>query len=200
MEKFAMQQMDLTGLGMHGEAATQRLFFALCPDAVLRARIAERATTLHAHAGGRMSGARRYHMTLQFLGDFDDLPRQLVDDAIGAATRVVEPAFAIHLDQAGSFSNRVGWLGCSHMPEGLRQLWDALGRSLARARVQVRSGTSFVPHVTILRNVASLPATPVVPLHWPVREFMLLRSWHPVRAEYDVLGRWPLQPALVDEA
>lgn len=190
-----MKQM---GLGSGDDATTggvHRLFFALWPGEALSARIATTAAEVEReHApGGRRLKPDRYHVTLQFLGDFRPLPERLLADALAAAQTVRAPAFELPLDCAGSFRGaNVWWLGSHAMPDGLRALWDALGRALAQRDVPVKSGGSFVPHLTIQRDVRhALPSMPLpAPLAWPVHEFVLLDSRQ--GRPYDVLGRWPL--------
>ena len=99
------------------------------------------------------------------------------------------------LDRVGSFPKAgVCWLGASAPPEALRQLWDGLGSALASARVQVKSASAFSPHVTVFRDVRRpLPSTPIEPLPWPLREFVLIDSVSGVHPTYRLLGRWPLQ-------
>lgn len=177
-----------------------RLFFALCPDSGVRARIVDAAAALkEAQAPrGRWIAPHRYHLTLQFLGDFDAWPESLVERATAAATAaaVATPAFELRLDRAGSFRNRAipWWLGCVHVPDGLQQLWEGLGRALAHADVRVaRSDGGLEPHVTILRDAGrALPSTPIAPIRWPVRQFMLLQSVLGPRSAYRELGRWTL--------
>lgn len=191
--------MEQAGLGFGDDASagvTHRLFFALWPDDALRARIAATASELEReHApGGRRLKPDRYHVTLQFLGDFRPLPDRLLDDARAAADTVRSAAFELPLDCVGSFrSANVWWLGSHAMPDGLRALWDSLGCALARRRVPVKPGGRFTPHLTIQRDVRRhLPPTPLpAALPWTVREFVLLDS-RQGRA-YDVLGRWPLR-------
>lgn len=173
-----------------------RLFFALWPDDALRPHIAATAASVVSeHApGGRPLKPDRYHVTLQFLGDFRPLPTSLVEDAKAAAAAVRSPAFELSLDEVGSFRGaNVWWLGSKHSPDGLRALFDALGRSLAQHRVPVKSSASFVPHLTVQRDVRRFIApTPVPPLPWPVREFVLIDSQPGRGTPYEVIGRWPL--------
>jgi 2'-5' RNA ligase len=66
-----MRQMGL-GFDTAPTGELHRLFFALWPDDALRVRIADvaaKAITAHA-SGGRSLKPDRYHVTLQFLGDF----------------------------------------------------------------------------------------------------------------------------------
>lgn len=173
---------------------THRLFFALWPDDALRARIATTAAQLEGELapGGRRLKPERYHVTLQFLGDFRPVPERLREDAMAAAASVRSPAFELPLDCAGSFRGaNVWWLGSRSTPDGLRALWDALGHALMQHQVPVRSGGSFVPHLTIQRDVRRhIGSTPVATLLWHVREFVLVDS-HSGRP-YDLLGRWSL--------
>jgi RNA 2',3'-cyclic 3'-phosphodiesterase len=191
-----MHQADLLGSNT-ADATTHRLFFALWPDAALRGRIATTVAALERdHAtGGRRLNQDRYHLTLQFLGDFQPLRQSVLDAAIAAAEGVHQPAFDLVLDRAGSFPKAgVCWLGASAAPEDLQQLWNELGRTLAAARVQVRSASGFSPHLTILRDVRGpLPSMPIEPLAWPVREFALIDSVSGAKPGYRLLGRWPLQ-------
>lgn len=178
--------------------ATDRLFFALWPDDMTRARMQAAAQALKAaHAPrGRWTSPQRYHLTLQFLGDFEQLPPALITDACAAAAAVESPRFDLRLDIAGSFRNRSipWWLGCSAMPDGLQQLWDRLGVQLARAGVRVASSPRLVPHVTVLRDAARpLPETAIEPVTWPTGSFALIHSRLGAQGGYHVLGEWPLR-------
>ncbi|MDR0181688.1 RNA 2',3'-cyclic phosphodiesterase [Lysobacter arvi] len=186
------------GLGFDDaqDGRMHRLFFALWPDDALRARIAETAASVVAdHApGGRPLKPARYHVTMQFLGDFRPLPPSLLDDARAAADAVRSPAFDLSLDQVGSFRGaNVWWLGSQQAPDALRALYDALGRSLLQHRVPVKASTSFAPHLTVQRDVRRhIAPIPVPPLAWAVREFVLIDSDPGRGAPYEVVGRWPL--------
>ncbi|HEY5851619.1 MAG TPA: RNA 2',3'-cyclic phosphodiesterase [Lysobacter sp.] len=173
---------------------SHRLFFALWPGDALRHSIDQAARRLeHELApGGRRLDAARYHVTLQFLGDFDPLPPGLVDSACAAAARVRVPTFDMVLDCAGSFrGSNVWWLGALAMPAGLQALWRALGVALEEQGVAVKPSADFHPHLTIQRNVRRhIDAIPIVPLAWAVHEFVLIdsRAGEP----YRIVGRWPL--------
>lgn len=191
--------MKQLGLGLDApdnaaDGGLHRLFFALWPHDALRADIARAAAALERdHApGGRRLKPERYHVTLQFLGDFQPLPPNLIDAARAAADGVRSPAFAMPLDSAGSFrGSHVWWLGAGRMPDGLRTLWERLGEALLRARIPVKASAGFVPHLTIQRDVRhALPETSIDTLPWQVDRFVLIDS-QPGRP-YDLVGRWPL--------
>ena len=178
-------------------ATPHRLFFALWPDAALRKQIATTVSRLERDnaTGGRRLNPDRYHLTLQFLGDFQPLRQSVLDGAIDAAGSIRLRPFGLVLDLAGSFSKAgVCWFGASTVPETLQQLWNELGQALTSARVQVRSVPTFIPHLTVLRDVRKpLPPTPIQPLPWAVREFVLVDSVSGAHPAYRVLGRWPLR-------
>lgn len=192
-----MQQPDLAGFAAPG-ASLHRLFFALWPPDDVRQGIADAASQLlqEHEPGGRRIGPHRYHLTLQFLGDYAELPPSLVAQASAAAASIVVAPFDLVLDRAGSFRNRSipWWLGCEAVPDGLRQLWDSLGSALARSGVRVQSGKALVPHVTVLRDAREpLPARGIEPLRWPVDSFVLIHSELGARNAYTQVGRWPLR-------
>ena len=192
-----MQQPDLAGFAAP-DNNLHRLFFALWPADDVRQEISDAASRLlwEHEPGGRRIGPHRYHLTLQFLGDYAELPPSLVAQASAAAASVTVAPFELVLDRAGSFRNRSipWWLGCEAIPDGLLQLSDSLGAALARSGVRVQSGKALVPHVTVLRDARHpRPATPDVPLRGPVVSFALLPRELGARNAYTVAGHWNLR-------
>ena len=181
--------------------SSHNLFFALWPDDALRERLTSAAAHLReTHAPhGRWINARRYHLTLIFLGHHASLPESLVAAALSAGDAVRVSSFDFTLDIAGSFPNRSipWWLGSrSHVP-GLLALRTALLDGMRAADAPVREDTDHVAHVTILRDAdRSLATTPIDPIAWPVHDFALIASSLGVTASYDVLRRWPLAGAV----
>ncbi|UNK49591.1 RNA 2',3'-cyclic phosphodiesterase [Lysobacter sp. S4-A87] len=171
-----------------------RLFFALWPADALRHSIDEAASRLERELqpGGRRLNAARYHLTLQFLGEFESLPQALIADACAAAAEVRLPPFGLVLDCAGSFrGSDVWWLGTRETPAGLQGLWSALGDGLARYGVPTKPAAGFSPHLTIQRNVRRhIATTPIEPLDWPVHDFVLMDSQS--GQPYRIIGRWLL--------
>lgn len=194
-----MQQSSLFGdTPQRGSIPTHRLFFALWPGPDVRARLHRLAQDLEAAqaSGGRLINPHRYHLTLQFLGDFDRLPQALAHSALAAAESVRAPAFGLRVDRAGSFANREipWWLGSAEPDPGLALLWDRLGLALAKAGVKIVSGhRAHAPHVTVVRGAArGLGPLAVEPVEWRVDRFVLLHSVLGARSEYTVLGEWRL--------
>ncbi|UJB20966.1 MULTISPECIES: RNA 2',3'-cyclic phosphodiesterase [Lysobacter] len=193
-----MQQNSLFGAEPPPTADIHRLFFALLPDEATRERMAAVAAEVRAQhdAGGRLIGAHRYHLTLQFLGDAHQFQADRAAAAQQAAADIVAAAFDLPLDRAGSFRNRSipWWLGCERTPEGLQTLFDRLGVALAKRGVRVEGGHSLTPHVTIVRDAAAPLHPPIAigPIAWRVSDFALIHSQLGSRNAYTVLGQWPL--------
>ena len=173
-----------------------RLFFALWPDATLRRGIAEVAEAHPAirAAGGRAEAADRYHLTVQFLGDFRALAPAMLDALGAAATDVAAlPPFELLLDSIGSFSaGRVLWMGCQAPPPRLVQVHRELGEALAAADVAAKEAPTFIPHVTLRRHARGPVEQAIPPLRWRARDFVLIDS---TAGEYRIIGRWPLAGA-----
>ena len=170
---------------------TQRLFFALWPDAALRSAISRFAR--HVGRGGRPVSPENFHITLAFLGSVTASTRVCVEHAADA---VRVPPFAMSLDRVGHWPRpRVVWLGATETPGPLRALVVQLNRGLEQCGLRPDS-RPFQPHLTILRKVSRGPArTEVDPLQWRVELFTLVESTtFPSGAVYRVLRQWPLVP------
>ncbi len=151
-----------------------RIFFALWPDDALREGLNCAAATIPVHAPARRVPDYNLHMTLHFIGNasleqLDCLQRQ--------ARKVKAPGFDLCLDNQGYFGKaRVGWLGCSESPAGLRQLHQELGRRLRPCEYQSEA-RHYNPHVTMARKIRSVPAkADFEPLAWRVENFVLVES------------------------
>jgi 2'-5' RNA ligase len=193
-----MRQNDLFADGGAAKPAeVHRLFFALMPDEATRERLHRAAMQLKAthEPHGRWINPRRYHLTLQFLGDFEGLPPQIAEQACEAAAHVRVAPFSLVLDRAGSFRNRAipWWLGPAEKAPGLDALWHGLGTALARAGVRVPGRQGFRPHVTVLRDAGiALPETAIEPVEWRLAAFTLVHSVLGAHSAYTPLGTWPL--------
>lgn len=176
-------------------ARTDRLFFAVAPDAAARERIHALAVHLRAELAlrGRPLGPERYHVTLAFLGDHAGLPPRLVEQVSACAGTIALPPFDVALDRVASFARGRGsplvLLGGDGVA-GLRALAAALaGRLHDVARTDARP---YTPHLTLLRDDRVVAERPVAPIAWTAREFVLVHS-AVGQGRHTVLGRWPLR-------
>jgi 2'-5' RNA ligase len=178
-----------------GGSITHNLFFGLLPDEKSRQQMADAVKQLRVrHAiQGRWIKPERYHLTLHYLGTFSELPEALMERARAAAGSVRVPAFPMTLERAGHFGQGVGWLGTARVDASLQRLWEALRSALTQEHVRIQGHASFKPHVTVLRDAhGGMPAEPIEPVVWPVRDFALIDSQLGARNEHVVVQRWPL--------
>lgn len=172
------------------EPETLRLFFALWPDDATREALDHAGEELRRNWPGRRMQADTLHITLAFLGS---TPAQQLSALFACADAIQTEAFDLVLDRGGYWRhNRIGWLGASRVPQQYFELVGALNCALGAAGFPVDL-RPHVPHVTLLRNSAGGEAPPSEPVHWQVRDFVLVKSRTDAeRAHYDVIRRWPL--------
>lgn len=189
---------QLTLGGFEPVPPSDRLFFAIFPDAATAARIAETARTLRdqQQLRGRPLRSERFHVTLHFLGDYAGLPADVVAQAGAAAAGWDAPMFEVAFDHAASFAghrrDRPFVLRGGDGLDALLGFQRRLGERLAAAGLGRLLDARFTPHVTLLYDEQVVPAQAVAPIAWPVREFVLVHSLLG-RGEHRILGRWPLQ-------
>lgn len=182
---------------MPGES--NRLFFALWPTEAVRAQAQRAAADLkiRMQPTGRAVAPERYHVTLLFLGDQVAPDQQAI--ALRVAAQLRAAPFDWTLEQAHSFQTPNGypwWLGPRETPPALRTLYDTLRKAAAQFGVEFPR-PRLTPHLTIRYEPRlALPPTAIQPIAWTVDEFVLIRSPLEGRAaEYELLGRWPLNAA-----
>lgn len=179
--------------------ATDRLFFALLPDAPAAQRVGALAKKLKAEHGlkGRPLAVSRFHVTLHFFGDHPGLPQALVDGVSSAASELRCAPFDVVFDHAMSFAGRPRKrpFVLRGGDEGLAALFAfrrALGDAMTRRGLGRLVDARFTPHVTLLYDDQLLPAQPVEPIVWRVNEFVLVDSLLG-QTRHVPLARWKLE-------
>jgi 2'-5' RNA ligase len=151
-----------------------RTFFALWPDATVRAILAEHASTAARSAGGRAPRPESLHLTLVFNGA--TMPDK-VEPLAAMMDSIRLPAFMLRFDHAGWFRHTgVAWIGATSPPDELIELQHALARGATRLgfSLDVRP---YVPHLTLARNVQRAPPRLVGPaVDWNITAFALVAS------------------------
>ena len=178
---------------------TDRLFFALLPDAPAAAAIADLARRLKAEHGlkGRPLATSRFHVTLHFFGDHVGLPQGLVDALSAAASTLRCAPFDLTFDHTMSFAGRPRKrpFVLRGSDSGLVALMDfrrGLSEVLVRQGLGRLVDVNFTPHVTLLYDDQLRPPEPVGPIVWRVNEFVLVDSLIG-QTRHVPLARWPLQ-------
>lgn len=180
-------------------APTDRLFFALFPDAETAERIAQCARQLRTEHGlhGAPLKTERFHITLHHLGDYAGLPQGVIEMAGRAAAAVKVPPFSVTFDRAVSFSssprNRPFVLRGDAGLVDLMAFQRALGIEMTKAGLGRWAKPAYTPHVTLLYDDRAVAEQPVEPITWTAGEFILVRSLIG-QTLHVPLARWPLRP------
>jgi len=185
--------------GFAAQPQTDRLFFAVYPDAQAAQRIAGLAQSVRAAHGLRGNPLRvdRLHVTLHHLGDHSGLPEPVVAAAKEAALQVAIPPFETGFDCVASFPGRASKRPCvlrrvsEDANAALLALQCELGERLRMAELGRYIERRFTPHVTLLYDERTITpeATPLI--GWRVHELVLVHSLIG-RSEHRVLGRFAL--------
>ncbi len=187
--------MSLEGLG--APQATDRLFFAVFPDAATAARIVQLADVLRSDCAlrGKPLRSDRLHITLNHIGDFSGLPADIEAAAIAAGNRIRTPSLAVVFNRAASFGsqsrNRPLVLRMLPVTESLLTLQRDLGVAMTACGLGRHVERQFVPHVTLLYDDQLVADREIPVIDWQVSEFALVHSLLG-RTEHRILARWPL--------
>lgn len=179
-------------------AATERLFFALRPDAAAAVRMHELALQLSAtHAlRARPLAIERLHLTLCFLGNHAGLSSAQVAVATAAGNSLRQDPFVVAFDQVASLGHHQNAAPLVLCHAGhcapLQQLHDNLGAHCAQSNLFHLDTRPFKPHVTLMYPGQLIHAQPVAPISWMADEVLLIRS-HIGKARHEVLARHSLR-------
>ncbi len=157
-------------------SGTDRLFFAVRPDAETAGEIAERTKLWRAEHGltGRPIKPEHLHVTLFHVGDAAGAPpAELIDALAERAAGVAMPAFRVEFDRVMSFRNGAFVLGGDDSVIGLEVLQQRLSDALDDS---ARPARRFVPHVTLLRDSRHIAEQAVERIGWTAREVVLVHS------------------------
>jgi 2'-5' RNA ligase len=169
-----------------------RVFFALWPDACMRAPIADAAAVLRFDGAARPVPPESLHLTLAFVGEVT-MSRLAVLQQIGGAERTT--GCTIKLDAYEYWPEpQVVVAAARETPAALNELWARLHRALAYLTVPLRPPAPLRAHVTLARKVAQAPVQQAMsPIDWRARSFSLVRSdTRGARSVYTVVDTWPL--------
>jgi 2'-5' RNA ligase len=135
-----------------------RLFIAIDLDDFIRQKIERFVEGVSGFAPDvRWMNAEALHLTLKFIGEFNDARLQDLKQAIAAAKS--EP-FEISLAGTGFFPTpkaaRVFWVGV-RADERLQRLAAAIDEATAKLRIE-REARAYTPHLTLARAGSGRPS------------------------------------------
>lgn len=169
--------------GPHRSAASLRLFYALWPDAPVRAALMRLQSAFH----GRLTQYDNLHLTLAFLGR---QPASLLPALSALLEDLPAGGIPLDIDRAGYFKNQgIAWAGMHAPPDALLDLQRALTDRLKRHGIAFDTRSSFKPHVTLARAASPPDDAPFEPIRWLARQVALVQSTNgPSGVVYQVLA------------
>lgn len=164
-----------------------RLFLAIEPDAHARELLARDTAQVRSSLGTdadrwRWVAADLVHVTMHFLGEFDDAAEARVCAAVGYS--IARPQFDVTVSTVGTFPPhrppQTLWFGVTRGADALTEVHADLEQRLHEAGVALES-RPFTPHLTIARarrgRRAHAPAmTSIDPIAWHVDRVTLYAS------------------------
>ncbi len=168
------------------------LFFSIFPVPGEAMEVAQRGAALLMAQGlsGKPLLPHRLHVTCHDLGNYAQVPQDLVDAAIRAGDALSFDAFDVVFDCALSYPSSGTYVLSGR--DGTRQLTafrEVLGEAMRGEGLRV--SRSFTPHMTLAYDRHVVAEHAIEPVRWRAREFVLIRS-HVGQGQYDTLGRWLL--------
>jgi 2'-5' RNA ligase len=165
-----------------------RMFFALWPDALTRARVADAAAVLRLTDAARPVSQENYHLTLAFVGEVPNSSLAVLQQ-IGLAQR--GSSCTIRL---GAYEH---WQESQVVAVVARETPPALLELSTRLRAALQEHQPEPPwraHVTLARKVAQAPVLQAMsPIHWCAKAFSLVSSdTRGSCSVYTVVDTWPL--------
>lgn len=171
-----------------------RYFFALWPDARVRARLLAAAKL--AVVKGRLHHPEDLHMTLVFLGQVAGSQHRCIDEV---AEGIRGKPFNLNIDHTGYWPRpKILWAAPAVTPEPLSQLVSDLRIGLTGCGFEPEQ-RSYRPHVTLYRKAVEADADGMDPtIEWAVTDFVLAVSagGPPGSPRYRIVRRWPLISSL----
>ncbi len=156
--------------------ATDRLFFAVLPDAETAGQIAERTARWRADHGlrGKALKPEHFHVTLCHVADMERAPSEAMIDALAERASVLSmPSFRVEFDRVMSFNNGAFVLSGDESTIGLEVLQQRLSDALDPSP---RPARRFTPHLTLLRDQRRIAEQSVERIGWTAREVVLVHS------------------------
>ncbi len=160
-----------------------RLFLALWPDDMLRARLTEAQRAWHWPPRAALVPPQRLHLTLHFLGEVGEPEARALIDRLPPAE-----SFALRIQSAACWPQGLAVLEVVEPPPALVRLHAALADTLHGLGLRAEA-RRFRPHVTLARHAqGALAPEPPEAIEWPVRDYALVRSYAGPPPRYETIA------------
>lgn len=139
--------------------------------------------------------SERLHVTLHLLGDYAEVPEELLRRAMDAGSSVEMAPFGVGFDRIGSLGGpEIGGLALTGGAElrTLRQFQRVVTAAMEAQELGQFVRKRFNPHVSLLYGDHHVAPEPIAPIRWRVDELVLIDS-HVGLGKHVVLAVWPLQ-------
>ncbi len=168
-----------------------RLFFALWPADVQRARLSDAACVMHEACGGRPVQRQDLHQTLLFLGGIE---ADRASKVMAFTDMVRIRRFTLRFGTIGYWRhNRILWAAPFETPQSLSDLVAALQREARAAGLRCEERV-YASHVTLIRDAQAPTQTPPLAFEWPVKDYALVKSASSMQGvRYEVIARGVLE-------
>jgi 2'-5' RNA ligase len=171
--------------------SAERLFFALWPNARLRAELESRLPPLTRNEHGRAQRPDQWHVTLVFLGAVSLERKPAVLESADAVTGV---PFELEFDRLEHWRRpQVLVLTASTVPAPLAALVADLRAALTGRGFEPET-REYRAHVSLARKITRAPSTALPePIRWTADRYALVRSvTDPSGSRYEPLHWWNL--------
>ena len=168
----------------------RRLFFALRPDAGVRASLAQLQQAFR-QRGARVHESANLHLTLAFLGMVDE---RRCEQVCRVASGLEGQGFTLEIDTIGYWRRpRILWCAPSHVAPALNLLVAEVWGGLVDCGCEAEQ-RPYRPHVTLLRKAIAVDTHKLAePIAWSAAHFELMWSRSVAnRLHYETLQRWRL--------
>jgi RNA 2',3'-cyclic 3'-phosphodiesterase len=165
-----------------------RIFFALWPDALTRAQVANAGAALRLTDAAMPVPQQNFHLTVAFVGEVPS-SRLAVLQRVGRSQRGL--ACTIRLDSYEHWQeSQVVAAVARETPRALIELSTRLRAALQDQQLEPR----WRAHVTLARKVTQAPVLQAMsPIHWSAKAFSLVSSdTSGSYSVYTVVDTWPL--------
>lgn len=174
-----------------------RFFYAVRPDSAARSMAVhemQRQKVANGLSGNHVP-PEYLHVTLHCLGNYEEMPHELLCRAKEAGGSIEIAPFSVGFDRIGSLGGAgMGGLALTGAAElkKLREFQRALASAMKASGIGHHIRKHFNPHVSLLYCNEHLPREPIAPIRWRVDELVLIESLVG-RGKHVVLSTWRLQ-------